>query len=315
MIPLLVTDNRQPAHSKTATEETFVRFSRIATYIAGTPFSTVSLIDEDNLYFKAEVGLGMQQIPSAHSFTAYTVQHMYPMIISDTTKDQRFTVNPLVVGEPYIRFYAGFPISIDGEKNIGALCVLSNIPHSLSDVQIEALSELSRILEIQINHADLALTDDMTGLLNRRGFYNDAKHFLQQRQIENEGYALIYFDIDDFKLVNDQHGHAVGDIMLRIFAKALRHSVRSNDIVARLGGDEFCVLISNAGLQRSIDIPNRLRDELKLLLRHQTLALNFSSGTIDREEYKILDSPEELLALADKEMYREKREKHRNNES
>ena len=295
--------------SQTAREETFVRFTRLAAFIAQTDIATVSLIEGDKLYFKAQVGFDLEEINAADSFTIHTVQQLQPLIVNDLSKDARFADNPIVQADPFIRFYAGFPISVNGEQNIGALCVMHGKPRHLTQEQINALSELSRLLELQINHADLALTDDMTGLLNRRGFYAKTESFIE-RCIENqESYVLIYFDIDGFKTINDQFGHSQGDLALRLFATALRHSVRGGDLIARLGGDEFCVLMTLNGLQREVDIPARLEQELTHLAQNEPFTIHFSSGTIIRTpdvEQAPIDS---LLNRADQAMYQEKHRK------
>jgi diguanylate cyclase (GGDEF)-like protein/PAS domain S-box-containing protein len=93
---------------------------------------------------------------------------------------------------------------------------------------------------------DASRTDPLTGLLNRRGFYDEMKRRFKRLQRDTKTAALVYLDLDNFKLVNDLHGHAKGDETLIFLADILRNNTRSTDLVARLGGDEFAVWLDNA---------------------------------------------------------------------
>ncbi|MEW6727598.1 MAG: GGDEF domain-containing protein [Bacillota bacterium] len=89
---------------------------------------------------------------------------------------------------------------------------------------------------------DQALTDHLTGLPNRRAFDLALTEAVKQANTQVAGFALIFFDLDYFKQINDTHGHFVGDDVLRIFAATLRAAIRQDDFAARYGGEEFCVL-------------------------------------------------------------------------
>ncbi len=110
-----------------------------------------------------------------------------------------------------------------------------------------ALSEADRVIREQEEHIrrleGMALTDELTGLFNRRGFMIalNRELALSRRDMGSSG-ILIMADLDDFKAINDQWGHATGDEYLRAAGQALLNSVRSSDVVARLGGDEFALL-------------------------------------------------------------------------
>ena len=93
---------------------------------------------------------------------------------------------------------------------------------------------------------DASRTDALTGLLNRRGFYDEMRRRFQRLQREQTAAALVYVDLDNFKMVNDVHGHAQGDEALRHVADILRNNTRSTDLVARLGGDEFAIWLDRA---------------------------------------------------------------------
>jgi diguanylate cyclase (GGDEF)-like protein/PAS domain S-box-containing protein len=110
-------------------------------------------------------------------------------------------------------------------------------------------SQIAAAIEQRANYRllfDASRTDPLTGLLNRRGFYDEMKRRFKRLQRDTKKAALVYLDLDNFKLVNDLHGHAKGDETLCFLADILRHNTRSTDLVSRLGGDEFAVWLDNA---------------------------------------------------------------------
>lgn len=115
--------------------------------------------------------------------------------------------------------------------------------------------QLAAAIELRGNyHAlfDISRSDPLTGVLNRRGFYEEMKRRFGRMQRNPSTATLVYCDLDNFKLVNDVHGHAKGDEALRHVADILRNNSRSTDLVARLGGDEFAVWLDNAGEQAAV---------------------------------------------------------------
>jgi diguanylate cyclase (GGDEF)-like protein len=115
--------------------------------------------------------------------------------------------------------------------------------------------QLGAAIELRGNYhalVDISRSDPLTGVLNRRGFYDEVKRRFARMQRTPSNATLLYCDLDNFKLVNDVHGHGKGDEALRHVADILRNNSRSTDLVARLGGDEFAVWLDNAGEQAAI---------------------------------------------------------------
>ena len=110
---------------------------------------------------------------------------------------------------------------------------------------IGVVVDITEQKRIQDFYEHQARTDPLTGLQNRRGFEANAMHFMRSSSLLPAGFGLILLDLDRFKPVNDQFGHAIGDLVLRELAMRLRQQVRPGDIVARLGGDEFAILVQN----------------------------------------------------------------------
>ena len=111
------------------------------------PTSLVTLLSEDRQWFKAKCGIDIDGTPRDVAFCDYTVSLKEPLIVNDATKDSRFQDNPLVTGQPNIRFYAGVPLSLDGELFLGALCVIDYEPKVPSEEQVQQLVRLGRAVE------------------------------------------------------------------------------------------------------------------------------------------------------------------------
>jgi len=162
--------------------------------------------------------------------------------------------------------------------------------------------ELARRDESEGAMRALALTDVLTGLNNRRGFYVQAEHLFRLARRKHAGCAVIYADIDGLKLVNDQLGHAAGDQLIRDAAAVLRESLRESDVLARFGGDEFVAFALDDAHPRVILA--RLRDNLRAfnLMQDRTYRLAVSAGVVRCDP----DSGTALVDYvqsADREMY------------
>jgi diguanylate cyclase len=128
----------------TPEEEAFNDIGHLARTIANTPIGIVSLVDENRQWFKSCIGIGAKETPRAISFCGHTILQRQPLIIEDARNDPRFCDNPLVVGPPWIRFYAGFPLVSANGLSLGSLCALDLQPSSLDASQIDALRRLAR---------------------------------------------------------------------------------------------------------------------------------------------------------------------------
>jgi two-component system cell cycle response regulator len=162
---------------------------------------------------------------------------------------------------------------------------------------------------LQKNLQNLSLIDDLTGLYNRRGFLALSEQHL--RMIQRKGAALlIYLDLDDLKLINDTYGHLEGNRALMVTANVLRACFRQSDILARLGGDEFCVLMTDAGQDSAQQVRKRLQQRLDFInaLSSWHFRLSLSVGIA---EVPVVHQPslEQLLRIADTQMYEEKKNK------
>ncbi len=151
-------------------------------------------------------------------------------------------------------------------------------------------------------------SDELTGLPNRRFFQAYAEKQIAQAERNNDDLALLYIDLDGFKMVNDTAGHAAGDQVLQIMAERFKQFLRKNELIARLGGDEFCLLIyGNIDEFEINNLIKRLKNECiqEIVLNGTTFTLDMSLGIAifpdDGTSY------DELISCADQRMYADKK--------
>jgi anti-sigma regulatory factor (Ser/Thr protein kinase) len=134
----------------TEPERRFDDLALLASHICGTPMALITLVDEHRQWFKSRVGVSVTETSRAISFCAHTIEQQDLFIVSDTLQDDRFRENPLVMGEPYIRFYAGAPLVTPDGHALGTLCVIDNRSRTLTADERAALDALRRQVESQL---------------------------------------------------------------------------------------------------------------------------------------------------------------------
>ena len=124
------------------------RFDRLARFVAeqlDVPIALLTLVDGQRQWFKARVGIDATETPRDISFCGHAIMKNDLFIVEDASRDPRFADNPLVTGEPHIRFYAGAPLSAPGGHRIGTLCVIDTVPRTLGPVELSILDALRRL--------------------------------------------------------------------------------------------------------------------------------------------------------------------------
>ncbi|MHC8287248.1 sensor domain-containing diguanylate cyclase [Pseudomonas sp. XS1P51] len=176
------------------------------------------------------------------------------------------------------------------------------LSHLLWGYDVSKHKKLLSTLEIQ------ASTDPMTGLYNRRAFYERSRQALEGSKRYKHPYSVLMVDIDHFKRVNDNHGHAMGDEALRWISRTLRGELRDVDIIGRLGGEEFAVVLPYTDRQQALDTAERLRNtiaETAMTFNEVSLNLTISVGLACLTQE--VNSLENLLDIADKALYQAKK--------
>lgn len=163
------------------------------------------------------------------------------------------------------------------------------------------VSEVRFLLE---RERALARTDFLTGVLNRRAFYEASEIEISRVKRTNQPFTVIYVDIDAFKAINDTQGHDVGDTVLRIVTETIQDNIRGGDFVGRLGGDEFAIFLPATNQFVAKSIAPRLQRSSTEKMQEKGYAVTFSMGVLT-----FLTPPEDvevMLKLADRMLYRVK---------
>ncbi len=322
----------------TGSEQGYEDLLAIAAGICGTSMGSVSLVDSHRQWFKAQRGLPVSETPRDIAFCAHAIlQPQEIMVVPDARIDERFHDNPLVIGTPHIRFYAGAPlVGSDGEA-IGTLCVMDSAPRDLDTFQLQALAGLSRqivaLLELRLAYQELRrhlserewyerhiqqyqqqlveenaqlteenLTDVLTGLPNRRAFNAEIDRALAASAGSGRSLSLAIIDIDHFKMINDLHGHPVGDQILATVARTLHAQCDGLEMVARFGGEEFAAVLPNVALGDAQRHCDHMREAIENL--PEGIPITVSIGVTAMQ---VGDTVGNLYTRADDALYAAKR--------
>ncbi len=294
----------------TPADERFDRITRLAQRVFSAPIALVSLIDTNRQWFKSAQGLTVRETPREISFCGHALLQELPLIIPDALNDQRFFDNPLVTHAPHIRSYVGCPLRVADGSKIGTLCIIDRIPRLYSSEDLGLLRDLADIVEQELAAIELATIDELTQLTNRRGILTHASHELDLCKRLNVPATALFFDLNRFKQINDQFGHAEGDHALKTFATLLSQTFRTCDLVARLSGDEFFVLAIDCTAENAQQIIDTLKRALEGHNRASNAGyeIDFSVGLMSFDTVKHA-TIHQLMADADTLMYQHKRQR------
>jgi len=159
-----------------------------------------------------------------------------------------------------------------------------------------------RIIDLERQLQEQATQDALTGLGNRKRMYGVLEKEINRSQRDNLPLTTIMIDIDKFKIINDKHGHHIGDLVLQEAARILKRNVRSYDEIFRFGGDEFLVMLPNCNTAKAVSIAERLRKNTskhKLEIDGLSLGITFSLGSTSTENHPKDVAPEILIKAAD----------------
>jgi diguanylate cyclase (GGDEF)-like protein len=300
----------------TLPEVDFDTLTRVAAHAFNAPAAVIGLMDTDRLWFKSQLGLGVQQLDRQIAFCAHAVMRPDELfIVEDLQSDSRFQSNPLVSQAPHLRFYAGAPLVDRHGYALGTIAVVDTQPRKFTDAQRTLLRDLSLLVLIALDNRQrmnllghLAMTDYLTGLANRAQFERTLNSELAHSRRTGEPFTVLYMDLDNFKQINDTLGHAAGDEVLCEAATRMKSLVRTEDILARLSGDEFGILMRQSLEDPPESLSRRIVDVVAKPIKLSTgtsVNIGISIGFATYSDS--IDSMAELLAKADHALYEVKR--------
>jgi len=291
-------------------DQRFDTFARLARKLFGVPIASITLADQEPQRFRSRMGQANSATRRDIAFCGRAVPSDDVFVVEDAHADRGFLDHSPLAGMTAIRFYAELPIRAPSGRCIGTFRLMDPAPRPFADEDRELLRVLGRLAEQQLESLVLATTDELTGIPNRRGFFQLATQGLALANREDEGSAVLMFDLDGFKRINDRLGHDAGDKALVAFARCLFMSNRESDVIGRLGGDEFCALLPDTDIAGTRAFMQRLVDEVARVNTSGTIPvpLRFSAGMAVADP-ELNESLDRLLARADARMYEYKRQR------
>jgi diguanylate cyclase (GGDEF)-like protein len=274
--------------------------------VPGVDAALVSIADDGGLPMVATLGLSADEAhrqvisgpPDGHEARAISLVYQYPPALAETAE--------LV--------HSGVAVPVPGEAGpIGFLAVYSRAAdHRFAEEEIRELEELAQRAGPAIENArrfrearQLADLDALTGLHNRRYFHETLAREVSRAHRYGRRLALIVFDLDDFKAINDRIGHLAGDAVLAETAERVRDVVRSADIACRVGGDEFAVILPESATGDADQLYHRLLGAISSRSVGQAGRLFVSAGIAELQQD---DDPTTFFERADEALYRAKEE-------
>ncbi|PSL40970.1 diguanylate cyclase (GGDEF)-like protein [Planomicrobium soli] len=247
-----------------------------------------------------------EQLPLNKSLCKLVIENGgEPLVIPSIAKE------PLTSGHPGAEripngSYIGMPIYQSNDSIFGTLCAADTKPYGFTAYEIKLIKTLGLLLSQAIMLEDMMVRDSLTGLHNRAYLVG---HFDRNNGEEHKS-ALLYVDLDRFKMVNDQYGHEAGDELLKKVATVFQELAPSGSVIARIGGDEFVLLVpvTTEEMEEAKRTASQILNELSgqpVKVRDWELSISASVGMTFAEPGKDL---EELLNEADRAMYQAKRE-------
>ncbi len=269
----------------TEPEERFDRITKLATKIFNVPISTVTLVDANREWYKSVCGLDAHEGDRAISFCGHAMLADEIFIVPDTTKDERFADNPMVIGKPFIKFYAGVPlISSDGHR-IGTFCIKSKERKELTEEEKETLKGFGKWVELEINVHNLSTTiDSMKKSITDFGNFFEISHDLMcvlsisgyfvranKTLLESLGYEItdvLSKHVLEFVCPEDKES-------VQIELKNLEGGVKTFNFICRFkkkNGDDICLELNATPEKfeiyvsaREIPFSNEKKEELRIL--------------------------------------------------
>jgi diguanylate cyclase len=280
----------------TKQETIYDDLGEIARCIAGTPIGLISLVDKNRQWFKTCLGLGTKETPRSISFCGHTILNKQALIIPDTLQNPDFVDNPLVVGEPYIRFYAGFPLVSNSGLSIGTICVISPSPQTLNPSQQIGLNLLAKqVISVMEHRRELKLLrqcqsmlilgngvlaptqkKQIIGLLERPELLATLNMLLSRRPISP--FSLLLIRIKQLDRINALLGSDAVEHVVNQTAERLIALIPPGCAVGRYAEHEIAAVIMEKDRKHLEDMGQQWLASLSKPIIHQSQSIEIALG-------------------------------------
>ncbi len=245
--------------------------------IPGGQKGALHLLARDTGELEMRAALGYQEndprikrlnLKDGMNYISRCVRERRPLLIQDMDPENNIDHNGEEIPE-IIRSVLVAPLIL-GDDVLGALSLESPQENAFDQADLDLIASFAATVTAAIHNAQLhtevqrqAITDPLTELYNRRGFFEIGEHEIERSHRFSRPLVAMMVDIDHFKLINDEFGHAVGDQVLQQIANRIRNNVRKVDIVGRYGGDEFAILLPELDIFSAVNVAERLRKKVE----------------------------------------------------
>ena len=293
--------------------------------MTGAPMVMAAVTERHRERFACHWGLSPTQAAPLAAVCARSNLAPDPFVVPDLRAEAEFETETLRAHGIEPGVLAGAPMRATTGERLGTLCALAPEGEAfgadrlrrlvvMADLVAQtlvmrsaaryALADLVEAERVKRRYYDLAMTDGLTGALNRRAFLSIARRDLARCARHGGGLSVIAFDVDHFKAVNDTHGHAAGDAVLRELSEALLGMVREEDAFGRMGGEEFALALPETTPSDASRLAERLRDAAARMTfdgPNGTFCVTISLGVAAARPGK--GGIEDALARADSALY------------
>lgn len=253
-------------------------------------------------------------------YCQHVINNSERLFVADAREDTQWQNSPEL--DMHLVNYLGYPLRWPNGDVFGSMCVLDSQPHFYSEKQERLMVQMRDMVETNLelleknlelenlskNLQYLANTDELTGVWNRRAFIAESNKELQRAQRTHHPVCLLMMDLDNFKDINDEFGHEVGDEVLKLFTQSIRSTKRGYDIFGRVGGEEFAMLLPETRRVEAIELAERIRIKVSNIFFHKNHAdihITVSIGVYELAKNDTTILP--ALSKADKILYAAKR--------
>ncbi|MEA5442015.1 GAF domain-containing protein [Cyanobium gracile] len=234
------------------------RIVRLASTTLGMPIGLISLVDQNRQWFLSRTGIDACETPREMAFCAHAIITDEVMVIPDASEDGRFNTNPLVIGEPNIRFYAGAPVKSADGQNLGTLCLIDQQTHGFSDEQREVLKMFAEQVSREIEFRQVQSHCAVTGLWKREAFLGLSEKEFQRAIRTGNRLHLLYFDHRPPPAERLGGGSESAEQGIRGLAAGWQTLCGPADLLGRMADRMFALLLVNTSTVRAMDIARSL---------------------------------------------------------